>query len=126
MPSTAPFPQELWGVRICALISCYVGSAEEGEQAMQPVREALPPPILDWMSEMPLPALRTPYQNVGSTHTYFERLDAGALPIEAIDVLSPEMELARQAVTQLCLARLDLRRAHRCLLQQAVEKRFPA
>lgn len=55
-------------------------------------------------------APRTPYQNVGSARAYFERLDAGTLPIDAIDVLGPEMELARQAVTQLRLARLDLRR----------------
>jgi hypothetical protein len=59
VPSTAPFPQEIWGVRICALISCYDGPAEEGEQAMRPLREALPPPILDWMSAMPFPALQS-------------------------------------------------------------------
>jgi oxygen-independent coproporphyrinogen III oxidase len=54
-------------------------------------------------------APRTPYQNVGTARAYFERLDTGVLPIEAIDVLDAEMELARQAVTQLRLARLDLR-----------------
>jgi FAD/FMN-containing dehydrogenase len=59
VPSTAPFPQALWGVKICALISCYAGSAKEGEQALRPLREAMPPPILDGMSEMPLPALQT-------------------------------------------------------------------
>ena len=31
VPSTAPFPEEIWGKRICALISCYNGSAAEGE-----------------------------------------------------------------------------------------------
>jgi oxygen-independent coproporphyrinogen III oxidase len=54
-------------------------------------------------------APRRPYQNVGTTRAYFERLDAGVLPIESIDRLDAEMELARQAVTQLRLARLDLR-----------------
>ena len=48
-----------WGVRICALISCYNGSAEDGEQAMKPVRDALPKPILDWMSAMPFTTLQT-------------------------------------------------------------------
>ena len=55
---TAPFPQEIWGQRICALISCYAGTQAEGEAAMQPVRAALPAPLLDWMSQMPFPALQ--------------------------------------------------------------------
>src|SRR5688572_1993526 len=59
VPSTAPFPQELWGVRICAVISCYDGSAEEGERALRSLRQALPPPILDGMAEMPFTALQS-------------------------------------------------------------------
>jgi hypothetical protein len=59
VPSTAPFPEEIWGRRICALISCFNGSAAEGEKAMKPVRDALPKPILDWMGEMPFTALQS-------------------------------------------------------------------
>ncbi len=58
VPSTAPFPREMWGRRICALISCYAGTQAEGEAAMRPVRTALPAPLLDWMSQMPFPALQ--------------------------------------------------------------------
>jgi FAD/FMN-containing dehydrogenase len=58
VPSTAPFPREIWGQRICALISCYVGTEEEGKKAMQPVRAELPPPLLDAMGLMPFPALQ--------------------------------------------------------------------
>ena len=58
VPSTAPFPEDLWGTRICALISCFNGSAKDGEQALKPFRDALPKPILDGMSEMPFPALQ--------------------------------------------------------------------
>ncbi len=59
VPSTAPFPEEIWGKRICALISCYDGPAAEGEAAMRPVREALPKPLLDGMCEMPFTALQS-------------------------------------------------------------------
>jgi FAD/FMN-containing dehydrogenase len=59
VPSSAPFPQELWGVRICAVISCYDGSAQDGERALRPLRQALPPPILDGMAEMPFTALQS-------------------------------------------------------------------
>ena len=58
VPSTAPFPEEIWGKRICALICCYTGTQAEGEAAMRPVRSALPAPLLDWMSQMPFPALQ--------------------------------------------------------------------
>jgi FAD/FMN-containing dehydrogenase len=58
VPSTDPFPREIWGRRICALISCYAGMQADGEAAMQPVRAALPEPLLDWMSQMPFPALQ--------------------------------------------------------------------
>lgn len=59
VPSTAPFPEELWGKRICAMISCFNGPAAAGEKAMRPVREALPKPLLDGMAEMPFPMLQS-------------------------------------------------------------------
>lgn len=59
VPSTAPFPKEIWGVRICAVISCYNGSAANGERALRPLREALPAPIMDGMAEMPFTALQS-------------------------------------------------------------------
>jgi hypothetical protein len=59
LPSTEPFPREVWGKRVCALISCYNGSAEDAVEAMRPIREELPTPLLDGMSEMPFPALQS-------------------------------------------------------------------
>jgi FAD/FMN-containing dehydrogenase len=59
VPSTAPFPKEIWGTRICALISCYDGPAAEGEQALRPLLARLPAPIMDGMSEMPFAALQS-------------------------------------------------------------------
>ncbi len=59
VPSTAPFPQEIWGVRICALISCYDGPAAEGERALRPLLAALPTPIMNGMAEMPFTTLQS-------------------------------------------------------------------
>ncbi|RVB80508.1 MULTISPECIES: FAD-binding oxidoreductase [unclassified Mesorhizobium] len=53
VPSCDPFPREIWGRRICALISCYNGAEEDGIRAMQPVRDALPKPFMDGMAQMP-------------------------------------------------------------------------
>jgi len=59
VPSTEPFPKELWGKKICALISCYSGALENAEEVMKPIRQELPPPILDWMGPLPYPALQS-------------------------------------------------------------------
>ena len=39
VPSMDPFPREGWGKRACAVISCFNGSAEDGEKAMAPLLE---------------------------------------------------------------------------------------
>jgi FAD/FMN-containing dehydrogenase len=58
VPSTDPFPREYWGKRACAIISCYNGTEEDGRKAMAPLLDNLPPPIFNWMSVMPFPALQ--------------------------------------------------------------------
>jgi len=58
IPAAEGFPEALWGRRVCALISCFNGTAAEGEEAMRPVREGLPAPLLDGMTEMPFATLQ--------------------------------------------------------------------
>jgi FAD/FMN-containing dehydrogenase len=59
VPSTAPFPKEIWGRRICALISCYSGPVDTAEDATKPLRRDLPAPIFDAMGPMPFTALQS-------------------------------------------------------------------
>jgi FAD/FMN-containing dehydrogenase len=59
VPSSAPFPEEIWGRRICALIACYCGSLERAEEQMAPVRQTLPAPIFDAVGPVPFTALQT-------------------------------------------------------------------
>ena len=58
VPATDPFPSEIWGRSICALICCYNGSVEAGQRAMKPIRDVLPEPLLDWVAPMSFPALQ--------------------------------------------------------------------
>lgn len=58
VPSMDPFPRDYWGSRACAVISSYNGPAEEGTRAMAPLLNAVPPPIFNWMSTMPFPAMQ--------------------------------------------------------------------
>ena len=53
VPSCDPFPREIWGRRICALVSVFNGTQAEGEAAMAPVRAALPAPLMDGMAQVP-------------------------------------------------------------------------
>lgn len=59
VPSADPFPRELWGRRVCALISCFNGPQAQGEAAMAPIRAALPEPLMDGMAEMPFATLQS-------------------------------------------------------------------
>ena len=59
VPSCEPFPAEHWGKKICAVISSYTGPAEQGQSALAPLLGSLPEPILNWMGEMPFPAIQS-------------------------------------------------------------------
>jgi hypothetical protein len=59
VPPGDPFPKEHWGKKMCALVICHNGTAAEGEKAVNAIRSALPPPIIDWAGPMPYPALQS-------------------------------------------------------------------
>jgi FAD/FMN-containing dehydrogenase len=56
--SMDPFPKEHWGKRACAVISSYNGPAGDGERALAPLLGAVPPPLFNWMNEMPFPTMQ--------------------------------------------------------------------
>jgi hypothetical protein len=88
MPSADPFPKDSWGKRICALISCYNGSLDDGVRAIQPIRESLPQPLLDWMGEMPFTALQSMFDGLlpKGLQWYWKGDFVKELSDEAIDV----------------------------------------
>lgn len=57
--SSPPFPQELWGKRMCLLMSCYDGPEQEGRKALAPLLGAMPEPWLNWTGTMPYPAVQS-------------------------------------------------------------------
>jgi hypothetical protein len=59
IPSSAPFPQDIWGKHICLLMSCYNGPEADGKMALAPLLEGLPQPFFNWMSVMPCPAVQS-------------------------------------------------------------------
>jgi FAD/FMN-containing dehydrogenase len=59
MPATEPFPQNLWRKKNCALVLCYTGPQLKATEVLRPIRQELPPPMLDWVGPMPFPALQS-------------------------------------------------------------------
>ncbi len=87
VPSTDPFPREHWGKRACAVIGSFNGSAADGEKAIAPLLEALPPPMFNWMGAMPFPAIQglfDPFFPKG-LQWYWKGDFVKSLPDEAID-----------------------------------------
>jgi FAD/FMN-containing dehydrogenase len=87
VPPLDPFPKEHWGQRACAVIGSYNGPAADGQKAIAPLLAAVPPPIFNWMSEMPFPAMQglfDPFFPKG-LQWYWKGDFVKSLPDEAID-----------------------------------------
>jgi FAD/FMN-containing dehydrogenase len=105
VPSMDPFPKDYWGSRACAVISSYNGPAEEGERVMAQLLESVPPPIFNWMSAIPFPAMQAlfdPFFPKG-LQWYWKGDFVKSLPDEAIDVHIAE---AAKAPSELSLMHL--------------------
>ena len=87
VPSMDPFPRDHWGKRACAVISSYNGPAAEGEQMMARLLDVVPPPIFNWMGEMPFPAINALFDPLfpKGLQWYWKGDFVKALTDEAID-----------------------------------------
>lgn len=105
VPSTAPFPQQIWGKKICALISCYNGAEQAALEAMKPLRRDLPSPIFEHMGVIPFPALQSLFDPLlpPGLQWYWKGDYVKELPDAAIDV---HLEHAARAPSELSLMHL--------------------
>jgi FAD/FMN-containing dehydrogenase len=87
VPPGDPFPKEHWAKKMCALVICHNGTPAEGEKAVNAVRSALPPPIIDWAGPMPFPALQTLFDGLlpKGLQWYWKGDFVKTLPDAAID-----------------------------------------
>jgi hypothetical protein len=58
VPAAPPFPEEIWGRKICALISSFDGTPEKAREVVEPVYQNTPAPIFDFMGPMPFTAIQ--------------------------------------------------------------------
>jgi hypothetical protein len=109
VPSMDPFPREGWGKRACAVISCFSGPAAEGETVMAGLLDRLPPPIFNWMMEMPYPAIQSmfdPFFPPG-LQWYWKGDFVRSLPDEAIETHIAEAAKAPSELSVMHLYPID-------------------
>ena len=105
VPPTDPFPKEHWNKRACALIGAFNGPIAEGQKLVASLIEKLPPPLFNWMGEMPWTAINSlfdPFFPKG-LQWYWKGDFVKTLPDEAIDA---HIAQAREAPTPFCLMHL--------------------
>jgi FAD/FMN-containing dehydrogenase len=105
IPSGEPFPKTLWGKKTCAVVVCYSGPVEKADNAVKPIRQALPAPILDWAGPMPFPALQSLFDPLlpKGLQWYWKADFVKQLPDRAIEL---HVEHIRKVPTELSIAHL--------------------
>jgi FAD/FMN-containing dehydrogenase len=103
--SSAPFPEQFWGKRMCLLMSCYDGPEEKGRKALAPLLDALPDPWFNWMGTMPYPAVQSMFDGLypKGMQWYWRGDFVRTLPDAAIDA---HLEQAAKAPSELSLMHL--------------------
>jgi len=94
IPPTPDFPEALHWQPMVAVIAVYSGPVEEGQQAIQPLRE-LATPITDASSPMPFTVMQSmfdPFFPEGQLYYYWKSLNLSRLSNDAIDTLIAHAE----------------------------------
>jgi len=88
VPPGPPFPEEIHMRKVCGVISCYVGSEEDGAKALAPLLDALPPPLLPGTAPMPHPALQSAFDGVypPGDQWYWRADFVNEIPDEAVEI----------------------------------------
>ncbi|HEX3361880.1 MAG TPA: FAD-binding oxidoreductase, partial [Solirubrobacterales bacterium] len=88
VPPAPPFPEELHLRKVCGVVWCYSGPTEDAADAMAPLLEATPEPLLHGVQEMPLPALQGAFDPVypAGDQWYWRADFVREIPDAAVDV----------------------------------------
>jgi hypothetical protein len=83
-----PYPEEVWGKPFVGIAGSFYGSAEDGEKALQPLRE-LGTPLLDMSGPMPYEVMQHLFDEEypKGRHYYWKSSYLGGLSDPAIDTL---------------------------------------
>jgi hypothetical protein len=88
VPPGPPFPEELHLRKVCGVVWCYSGDPANAAEAMAPLFDVTPEPLLHGAQEMPLPALQSAFDPVypAGDQWYWRADFVNQIPDEAIQV----------------------------------------
>ena len=88
VPPGPPFPEEIHLRKVCGVVWCYVGSEHEAAQAMAPLLEALPKPLLHGVGSMPHSALQSAFDGLypAGDQWYWRADFVKEIPDEAVQI----------------------------------------
>jgi FAD binding domain len=91
IPADPEYPRETWGARVMALVGVWAGPANEGEPAVQPLRE-LAAPLLDFSGRIPYCSVQRLYDGLfpkGVHRVYFKSVYLNGLDDRMIEEIAP-------------------------------------
>ncbi|MBA3263238.1 MAG: FAD-binding oxidoreductase [Thermoleophilaceae bacterium] len=88
VPPAAPFPEEIHLRKVCGVVWCYVGAEEDAANAMAPLLEALPAPLMHGVAPMPHSALQGAFDGVypPGDQWYWRADFVREIPDEAVEI----------------------------------------
>jgi FAD/FMN-containing dehydrogenase len=86
VPPAPPFPEHLHNQKVCGIVWCYTGPADQAEAVFAPIRERFGPPLLDWVGPIPHPGLQSMFDPLypPGLQWYWKADFVNELPDEAI------------------------------------------
>jgi len=63
IPPAPPFPEELWGRKVCGIVWCYTGPHDRADEVLEPVK-SYGTPLVMGLQEMPYTALQTAFDEL--------------------------------------------------------------
>lgn len=86
VPAGPPFPEDLWGKKVCGVVWAYTG--EQPEETFAPIRQQFGPPLLDWVGPLPHDALNSMFDPIyPAGHQWYWKADfVRDIPDEAVDI----------------------------------------
>jgi len=86
VPAGPPFPEDLWGKKVCGVVWAYTG--DNPEATFAPIRQQFGAPILDWVGPIPHDALNSMFDPIyPAGHQWYWKADfVKEIPEEAVDI----------------------------------------
>jgi FAD/FMN-containing dehydrogenase len=88
VPPAPPFPETIHMRKVCGVVWCYAGGEDDATNAMAPLLEALPEPLLHGVQTMPYPVLQSAFDGLypPGDQWYWRADFVKEIPDEAVEV----------------------------------------